>query len=101
MYLRWDWVNRLARKYPRHKLMDDGNPIPAGQAVMTPKLGRTEAVAAFMDWQELALVENLDQFKADLVVERNSRDVNRMDMLMPPDLVNQLRFWPTLIQFRL
>ena len=81
--------------------MDDGNPIPAGQAVMTPKLGRTEAVAAFMDWQELALVENLDQFKADLVVERNSRDVNRMDMLMPPDLVNQLRFWPTLIQFRL
>ncbi len=101
MYLRWDWVNRLARKYPRHKLMDDGNPIPAGQAVMTPKLGRAEAVAAFMDWQELALVENLDQFKADLVVERNSRDVNRMDMLMPPDLVNQLRFWPTLIQFRL
>ena len=62
---------------------------------------RAEAVAAFMDWQELALVENLDQFKADLVVERNSRDVNRMDMLMPPDLVNQLRFWPTLIQFRL
>lgn len=101
MYIRWDWVNRLARKYPRHKLMDDGNPIPAGQAVMTPKLGRAEAVAAFMDWQELCLVENLDQFKADLVVERNSRDPNRMDMLMPPDLVNQLRFWPTLIQFRL
>lgn len=49
MYLRWDWVNRLARKYPRHKLMDDGNPIPAGQAVMTPKLGRAEAVAAFQD----------------------------------------------------
>ena len=101
MYLRWDWVNRLARKYPRHKLMDDGNPIPVGQAVMTPKLGRAEAVAAFMDWQALALVENLEQFKADLVVERNDRDPNRMDMLMPPDLVNQLRFWPTLIQFRL
>ncbi len=101
MYLRWDWVNRLARKYPRHKLMDDGNPIPAGQAVMTPSLGRAEAVAAFLDWQELALVENLDQFKADLLVERNSQDPNRMDMLMPPDLVNQLRFWPTLIQFGL
>lgn len=101
MYLRWDWVNRLARKYPRHKLMDDGNPIPPGQAVMTPKLGRAEAVAAFMDWQELCLVENLEQFKTDLVVERNSRDPNRMDMLMSPDLVNQLRFWPTLIQFGL
>ncbi len=101
MYLRWSWVNRLARKYPRHKLMDDGNPIPAGQAVMTPKLGRAEAVAAFMEWQDLGLVENLEQFKKDLVVERNSLDPNRMDMLMPPDLVNQLRFWPTVIQFRL
>lgn len=35
------------------------------------------------------------------MMERNSQDPNRMDMLMPPDLVNQLRFWPTLIQFGL
>ena len=100
-YLRYDFRARILRKYPRHKLADDSAYIPAGQAIMTPKLGRAEAVAAFMDWQELGLVENLDDFKAKLICERNAADPNRLDWLLPPDLVNQFRIGAAQIQFRL
>ena len=36
------------------------------------------------------LVENIDAFKSGIIVERNANDENRVDILMTPDLVNQL-----------
>jgi phage tail sheath gpL-like len=89
-YLRYDWRNYMLRKYPRHKLAGDGNRFAAGQPIMTPKLGKAEAIAKFREWQFIGLVEGLDQFKEGLIVERNVSDVNRLDFLLPPDLVNQL-----------
>lgn len=89
-YLRYDWRNYMLRKYPRHKLASDGNRFAAGQPIMTPKLGKAEAVAKFKEWQFNGLVEGLDQFKAGLIVERNVSNVNRLDFMLPPDLVNQL-----------
>jgi len=38
---------------------------------------------------------------ANLIVERNADDPNRLDVLLPPDLVNQLRVFAVLAQFRL
>ncbi|WP_337441523.1 phage tail sheath C-terminal domain-containing protein [Desulfovibrio sp.] len=38
-------------------------------------------------------MENFDQYKADLIVERNANDRNRVDVLAPPDLVNQFRIF--------
>ena len=43
----------------------------------------------------------MDLFKENLIVERNSTDPNRLDVLFPPDLINQLRVFATLVQFRL
>ena len=100
-YLRYDFRSRILRKYPRHKLAGDTETIAPGQAVMTPKIGRAEAVAAFQDWQELGLVEDMAKFKAGLVCERNAADVNRLDWLITPDLVNQFRVAAVQIQFRL
>ena len=100
-YLRYDFRSRILRKYPRHKLAGDTETIAPGQAVMTPKIGRAEAVAAFQDWQELGLVEDMAKFKAGLVCERNADDVNRLDWLITPDLVNQFRVAAVQIQFRL
>lgn len=89
-YLRYDFRQYFLLKYPRHKLADDGTRFGAGQAVITPKVGKAEAVAKFRQWEELGLVENFDQFKAELIVERNLTDVNRLDFLLPPDIINQL-----------
>lgn len=100
MFLRYSFRNRWATKYPRHKLADDGTRIAAGQAVMTPALARAECVAWFKDMEELGLVEGLEQFKADLVVERNALNPNRLDILLPPDLINQLIVTAAQIQFR-
>lgn len=89
-FLRWDFRSRMLSKYPRHKLASDGTRYGAGQAIITPKVGKAEAIAIFRQWEELGLVEGGDQFKRDLIVERNLSDPNRLDFLLPPDLVNQL-----------
>lgn len=102
-YLRYDWRNRIRTKYPRHKLANDGGRIAAGQAIMTPSLMKAEAIAWYKDMAELGLVEpgGLDAFKAALVVERNVANRTRLDILLPPDLINQLITTATVIQFRL
>lgn len=101
MYIRHDWRDYVKRKYPRHKLADDGTRYGAGQAVVTPSVIKAEAVVKAREWENLALVEKVDTFKANLIAERNVSDPNRLDVLMPPDLVNQLRIVANKIQFRL
>lgn len=101
IYLRYDFRNYWLTKYPRHKLGSDGKRYGAGQAIMTPKLGKAEAIVKFRQWEEMALVEDADQFKRDLIVERNAQDPNRLDFLLPPNLVNQLRVTGAQIQFLL
>lgn len=100
-YIRWDFRNYMMVKYPRHKLGDDGTRYGPGQAIMTPMLGKTEAIARFRVWEELGLVEGADQFKRDIIVQRNSGDVNRLDMMLPPNLMNQLMILGVQIGFLL
>jgi phage tail sheath gpL-like len=100
-YLRWDFRVFWLSKYPRHKLGQDSKRYDEGQAIMTPKLARSEAITRFRQWEELALVEDAEQFKRDLIVERNASDLNRLDFLMPPNLINQLRVTAAKVAFRL
>lgn len=100
-YLRASLRTRVAQKFPRMKLADDGTRFGAGQAIVTPRIIRAEIIALFREWEEAGLVENLDQFIADLIVERDASDVNRINALIPPDIVNQFRSFAAAIQFRL
>lgn len=88
-YLRYDFRNYILRKYPRHKLADDNARFGAGQPVITPKVGKAEAIARARMWEEMGLVENVDVFAQQVICERNQRDRNRLDWMLPPDLVNQ------------
>jgi phage tail sheath gpL-like len=101
LLIRHDWKDYIRNKYPRHKLGDDGTRYGAGQAVVTPNVIKAEAFSKFREWELAGLVENFDQFKADLIVERNASDRNRMDVLLPPDIINQLRVVASVIAFRL
>ena len=98
-FLRQTLVNRIRLKYPRHKLADNGTRIPEGQAIVTPSVIKGEIVSLSLDWSELGLVENLQQFADDLIVERNTIDPNRIDAILPPDLVNQFRAFAASIRF--
>lgn len=101
MYLRYDFRNMMLTKYPRAKLADDGVRVQPGMSIITPKIGKSEAIAKFRQWEFLGLVENIDQFKNDLVVTRNVSDPNRLDFILPPDLINQFRVGGVTVQFLL
>ncbi len=91
----------ITSKYPRHKLADDGTRFGAGQAIVTPKIVKAELVSQYRIDEFNGLVENGTAFKNALIVERDSNDPNRMNVLYPPDLVNGLRIFAVLAQFRL
>ncbi|MBQ8465716.1 MAG: phage tail sheath subtilisin-like domain-containing protein [Alphaproteobacteria bacterium] len=91
----------ITSKYGRHKLADDGTKFGEGQAIATPKIIKAELIAAYQALENLGLVENEEDFKAGLIVERNINDRNRLDVLFDPDYVNQLNVFALLNQFRL
>jgi phage tail sheath gpL-like len=100
-YLRYSFKALMTSRYPRHKLAKDGTRFGPGQAVITPKVAKAEAIGIFRQWEERGLVEGIDQFKNDLIVEINGSDPNRLDMRLPPDLINQLKVLGVQIQFLL
>ncbi len=91
----------ITSKYGRHKLANDGTKFGPGQAIVTPKIIKGELIAQYQQDEENGLVENPDAFAANLIVERDSTNPNRLNVLYPPDLVNQLRMFAVLGQFRL
>lgn len=93
--------NAITTKYPRHKLADDGTQFGGGAAIVTPSVIRGELLAQYAAMEDEGLVENRKAFAANLIVERAANDPNRLNVLLPPDLVNQLRVFAVLAQFRL
>lgn len=101
MYLRYSFRSRIALKYPRHKLANDGTRFGAGQAVVTPLIAKGEAMAWYRAMEDRGLVENGDTFKDSLIVERNATDVNRLDFMLPTNLINQLIVTAAQVRFQL
>lgn len=100
-YLRHDWNNYLKLKYPRHKLAGDADAsrFDSTQPIMTPSLGKSEAIARCADvWVPQGLVEGLDAFKRSILCARNDKNPNRLDWMFEPDLVNQFEIAGTLIR---
>lgn len=91
----------ITSKYGRHKLANDGTRFGPGQAIVTPSVIRGELGAVYRQLEREGIVENFDLFQQYLIVERNVSDPNRLDVLFPPDYVNQLRVFAVLNQFRL
>ena len=98
-YWRYAVNARIQQKFPRHKLADDGTAYGPGNAVVTPSVIRAELIALMRELEEKGLVENVETFKEQLIVERNADDRNRVDVLAPPDLVNQFRIFACLTRF--
>ena len=86
-------------KLARKKLADDGTLIPAGQPIVTPSTVKGIMIAIWLGWQSRGLVENFDNFKRDLIVERNGS--SRLDIFFPIDLINQLRQTAIQLSFKL
>jgi len=101
-YLRYTLRARIALRFPRHKLANDGTNFGPGQAIVTPSIIKSEILALFAQWEtDDGLVENFAQFSNDVIVERNANYVNRVDVLLSPDLMNAFRVFAGQIQFLL
>jgi phage tail sheath gpL-like len=99
--IRFQYKARMTSRFiiPRFKLADDTFPIQPGSKVATPKTVKSETIALFTLLRDRGLIENLDDFIENLVVERNLTDVNRVDVLLPADLINQFRLLAGNVQF--
>lgn len=96
---RWEVNTFFALKYPRHKLADDGTDFDPGQPVMTPNLARAEILGIAKTWERRGMIENYEQFKRDLIVERDAQDRDRLNYRMNPDTINEFRVMAGQIQF--
>ena len=84
---------------PRFKLADDDFPAQPGSYVCRPKDVRSETIALFTLLRDRGLIENMDDFVENLVVERDLADRCRINVLLPADLINQFRILAGQIQF--
>lgn len=101
--IRYQYKSRMVSSFiaPRFKLVDDGNPIQPGSYTVSPNVIKSEIIALFTTLRDAGLIENLDDFIINLVVERDTTDTSRINVLLPPDITNQFRILGTLIQFLL
>ena len=98
-WIRYQRRARVATKFPRHKLASDGTRAGAGQALVTPKIIRADGIAQFRQWEEVGIVANVDSWIDRYIVERDATDPNRVNELLPADVVNQLRVFAGRVQF--
>lgn len=100
-YMRYAFRFAVIRDYPRHKLAGDDvlQQIQPGQAIATPKLIRNTLIAAASQLVRVGLLEDLDQFKRDLIVVRSDADENRVNAIIPPNTVNQFDVFAGAVQY--
>jgi phage tail sheath gpL-like len=91
----------ITSKYGRVKLADDGTRYAAGSNIVTPNVIRSDLIATYQTDEDDGLVQDSDVFAKGLIVERNAGNPNRVDALWPGILINQLRIFALLAQFRL
>ncbi len=100
-YIRYAVRARIALKFPRYKLADDGTNFAPGQAIVTPSIIRAELVGLFRELEDVGLVEDFDQFKADLLVVRSTASPTQVNAVIPPNVVNQFLVFAASVQYRL
>jgi phage tail sheath gpL-like len=100
-YLRYAFRMAVLRDYPRHKLAGDDvlGRIQPGQPIATPKLIRNTLIGEAIKLERAGLLEDLDQFIRDLIVVRSTSDVNRVNAILPPNVVNQFDVFAAAVQF--
>lgn len=91
----------VTSKYSRMKLAADGTRFASGSAIVTPNIVRTDLIAKYRELEYGGLVQGGDWFKANLIVQQNATNPNRLDVLWPGVLIDRLDIFALLAQFRL
>ena len=95
------FANFADTNYARVKLVGDGEQVAVGSRTVSPNSIRLDTLGVYDLLIERGLCENAAQFEMDLVVERATDDVTRVNMTLPLNLVNQLRVLAVQVNFTL
>lgn len=78
-YVRKTMRERVALRFPRDKLSE-----------RTADRVRSELLDVMLKLEELEIIENVEQYKDGLIVERDAQDPSRLNAKIPTDVVNGL-----------
>lgn len=92
---------QITSKFPRMKLAANGTRFAAGQAIVTPNTIRAELIAQYTYLEYNGYVQDTSGFADGLIVEKDTSNPNRVNVLWDGVLINQLRILAVLNQFRL
>jgi phage tail sheath gpL-like len=91
----------VTSNFARVKLAADGTRFAPGSGIVTPNIIRAFLIAQYRTLEYNGLVQGSDVFAANLIVQQNATNPNRIDVLWPGILINQLRIFALLAQFQL
>lgn len=100
-YMAFVFKADILATFPRHKLAEDDvlQIIQAGQKIATPKLIRDCLIATAMKLARAGLLEDIEGFIRDVKVVISDVDKNRVNVILPPNIVNQFDVFAAAIQF--
>lgn len=89
----------VTTKYARKKLAADGTRVVPGTNVVTPSMIKADLIAQYQTLEENGYVQGSAVFAQGIIVQQNSQNPNRVDVLYPAILIDQLRVLALLMQF--
>jgi phage tail sheath gpL-like len=101
MFVLRDLQSVITSKFPRMKLAADGTRFAPSAAVVTPSVIRANLIAEYQNLEFQGFVQDSTAFAAALIVQQNATNPNRVDVLYPGVLIDQLRIFALLFQFQL
>lgn len=100
-YARYAFVYDVVTTYPNHKLAGDDvlDRIQPGQNIATPKMVRNCLIGTAMKLEKVGIMEDIDQFIKELKCVRSITDKNRVNAILPANLVNQFDVFAGALQY--
>ncbi len=90
---------RIAARFGRHKLANDGDRFGAGQRVATPKIVMGEILAHYREGEARGILSDFQGFARDSFAERDETDRTRVNALLRPRFVGQMFVFAARVQF--
>lgn len=100
MFLLRDLAADITSKFPRAKLAASNARLAPGTGVVTPAIIRAEMIAHYRELEYQGQAQDADAFAEGLVVQQNPTNHNRVDVIWDGTIMNQLRIFAVLFQFR-
>ncbi|WP_370559420.1 phage tail sheath subtilisin-like domain-containing protein [Edwardsiella tarda] len=90
----------VTSKFGRMKLAANGTRFAPGAAIVTPNIIKADQIAEYGNLVWNGYAQDKAAFAKNIIVEQNAKNPNRVDVLWPGTLINQLRIFALLNQFR-